>query len=202
MKTEITRTNKNNIVIKGNPIKELMDENFEDILCLIYNVPCDYHDSFKLIVKSFADHGTDPLSTKAFRYAASTRASFINALMSWLGVFSGDNHGGSLIKVVEAIEKGKYIGNTYYGLGHPIHDYDPRVIMILDTLDCSKDGVHFIMQMSHQLNLCVNLAGISAAAMYDMRIPKEIMPSVFIISRLPYLSQHYLEQLKEKPKTI
>lgn len=149
----------------------------------------------------FADHGECPLSTQAAISCANTRTSPINAIIAWLSVFSGDVHGGAILK--------RYDGeDTNAGLGHPIHkvNEDPRVEYLWKRLREAKlhneFHLHLLQIDSINHKKRINLAGMIGAICADAQIQREKVLLIPVISRIPYIFEHYSYHYCLKPKTI
>lgn len=191
------------ILIDGEPIEKLADKyNLSGIVLKSlepFNIK--YRPVIEKMLLLFADHGECPLSTQAAISCANTRTHPINAVIAWLSVLSGESHAGAILRRYDGTDPNA-------GLGHPIHkrNEDPRVVYLWKMLEQAElhNGFHLhalqLDSRNHQKK--INLAGMIGAICADARIQREKVMLIPIISRLPYIFEHFAYNYMLKPKTI
>jgi citrate synthase len=101
------------------------------------------------------------------------------------------------------------------GFGHRYHTIDPRatrLLQIAHELEVDQDYAHLLRAIEHALTqhdalrdrpLPVNIDGAIAAVCGDMGLPSEVADALLIISRVPGLAAHALEeQRRESPMRV
>lgn len=101
------------------------------------------------------------------------------------------------------------------GFGHRYHTTDPRAIRLLQIaheLETDHDYARFLRAIEHELSqhaalkdrsLPINIDGAIAAVCGDMGLPSEVADALLIISRVPGLAAHALEeQRREAPMRV
>ena len=101
------------------------------------------------------------------------------------------------------------------GFGHRYHTIDPRatrLLQIAHELEVDQDYAHLLRAIEHALTqhdalrdrpLPVNIDGAIAAICGDMGLPSEVADALLIISRVPGLAAHALEeQRRESPMRV
>lgn len=101
------------------------------------------------------------------------------------------------------------------GYGHRYHTIDPRatrLLQIAHELEVDQDYAHLLRAIEHALTqhdslkertLPINIDGAIAAICGDMGLPSEVADALLIISRVPGLAAHALEEQKrESPMRV
>jgi citrate synthase len=101
------------------------------------------------------------------------------------------------------------------GFGHRYHTIDPRatrLLQIAHELEVDQDYAHLLRAIEHGLTqhevlrdrpLPINIDGAIAAICGDMGLPSEVADALLIISRVPGLAAHALEeQRRESPMRV
>jgi citrate synthase len=101
------------------------------------------------------------------------------------------------------------------GFGHRYHTIDPRatrLLQIAHELEVDQDYAHLLRAIEHALTqhealrdrpLPTNIDGAIAAICGDMGLPSEVADALLIISRVPGLAAHALEeQRRESPMRV
>jgi len=101
------------------------------------------------------------------------------------------------------------------GFGHRFHTTDPRatrLLQIAHELEIDQDYARFLRAVEHALTqhkdlqgraLPINIDGAIAAVCGDMGLPSEVADALLIISRVPGLAAHALEeQRRESPMRV
>jgi citrate synthase len=182
------------------------------------------------ILVSFIDHGATPPSTLAARNTATTGAPLracVAAGVLGFGRFHGGDIESCMQFLdagLELVRRGmsyrdaassivqKYVdaGEQLPGFGHRFHTRDPRAARLFQmALELEVEGGHIQMIRAVELavnelpdgrRLPVNIDGAIAAVCGDIGIPPETANALFIISRVPGIAAHALEELhRERP---
>lgn len=181
------------------------------------------------ILISSVDHGVTPPSCLATRNAASTGAPINCALASGILAINKYHGGAiegcmnDLIHIKEESQKEKLplievtrkfckekidMRLKISGFGHRIHTDDPRtkkLFQLSKELGIAKEFVEIIgilkqsIEETSSKSLPINVDGALAAILLDMGFSPSIANGFFILSRIPGLLAHYLEELGEKP---
>ncbi len=176
------------------------------------------------------DHGVTAPSAQAVRLAASVRAPLECALASGMGTITRI-HGGAGLEAAElflqaargARASGKEptevledlmtdrvrAGNKIPGLGHRIHDVDPRVLSLwalseetgtaADCVHCSQVASEIFFRIAG-ISLPMNVDGVIGAVIADMGLPPELAEGVFLLGRMAGLAAHYFEEVSVFPE--
>jgi citrate synthase len=101
------------------------------------------------------------------------------------------------------------------GFGHRYHTTDPRAVRLLQIaheLETDHDYARLLRALEHELaqhealkdrSLPINIDGAIAAVCGDMGLPSEVADALLIISRVPGLAAHVLEeQRREAPMRV
>ena len=101
------------------------------------------------------------------------------------------------------------------GFGHRYHTIDPRatrLLQIAHELEVDQDYAHLLRAIEHAMtghealrerSLPINVDGAIAAICGDMGLPSEVADALLIISRVPGLAAHALEeQRRESPMRV
>lgn len=210
--TAITKASKNELIVDGTPIQDLMQAihdreiSLGTIFSRLTRMPNLDIPLFEAMLVAICDHGLCPPSTIAVRMAATGGATAQSAVAAGLCCL-GDYH-GVLEPAAKAIEV--YIGTPiesiylkpFPGLGHPIHGEDPRVTKLFEL---AKGGPHrqFILSLAKHKDLTINPAGAIASIWLDYHYPVELINGVFVLGRtFGMLAHYYEERTQEKPLRI
>ncbi len=99
-------------------------------------------------------------------------------------------------------------GQRVPGIGHRIHDNDPRtarLFALAQDADLDGDGVRLLAQIQKTLaqkgkSLPINVDGAIAALLVDLDFPPELANAFFFMARVPGLVAHvHEEQTRERP---
>lgn len=224
--TRITSIEPNKILLRGYRLDELMGKTSfaaAVYLALKGELPGPKVERMlDAILVSSIDHGVTPPSALAALNVASTGAGLTASLASGILAISR-LHGGAvedcmkmLVKAVsladltvrEAAELlvGEYVdsGRRLPGLGHRIHNKDPRTIRLLALAhDLGLEGDHLRMAIAIQdalprktgKTLPINVDGAIAAVLCDLGFTPEFGNCFFIIARVPGLISHIIEEM-------
>lgn len=231
--TAISEIRPNEVRLRGYRIDELMGQiSFSDgiYLALMGELPSPAINRLvEAILVSSIDHGATPPSALAARTAASTGAA-MNAAVA-CGILSINRfHGGAIedcmlmllaaldqgnddklstdLMAATIIEKYQQEKKRIPGLGHRVHNDDPRTTRLFDLaaeLALSGQAVDLLRSLQTTLAennklLPINVDGAIAALLVDLGIPPALANSFFFMARLPGLVAHvYEEQSREKP---
>lgn len=176
---------------------------------------------FDAILVSAVDHGASPPSTLAARTVASTGGS-LNASLA-AGILTINSlHGGAVencmrflgealsqageLNVEEAadavVQKCLDAKIRIPGFGHRMHTADPRVRVLREKAEKLGYCGRFVrMALAVELalkqkgkDLPLNVDGIMAALLCEMKYPPGLANAVFMLARLPGLIAHSLEE--------
>jgi len=232
-KTSITEIKPNEVRLRGYRIDELMGSiSFGEAvyLALKGELPsADVARMMEAILVSSIDHGASPPSALAARTVASTGAP-LNAAVA-AGILSINRHHGGAIedcmnilkiginrvnqsgepvdKIAAAlVAEHQDSGRRIAGLGHRIHNNDPRtakLFQLAQELGITGNGIQMIHAIQSSLKeagkaLPINVDGAIAAVLIDLDIPSQLANAMFFIARVPGLIlQAYEEQTRERP---
>jgi len=212
-KTSISKVSKDGLVLRGEKLIDLMEDNFSDVIffTLLGRKPSSVESKiFSAMLISVVDHGMGTTSSLTSRFVMSGGNSMNTAVGA--GVLAlGDYHGGAIEKamgqylgiedVVKFVKENKII----FGFGHKVYkNFDPRVKELLKL--CNKLGykskyINLVLDIEKEIKkVCLNVDGFIAAVLLEMGFNSELGKGVFIIGRVVGLvAQAYEEKLKEKP---
>ena len=238
--TAITSIAPNRILIRGDPLDELMGRaSFGDGIYLLLTGELPSPSIGRLVdamLVSFIDHGATPPSTLAVRNTATTGASIRGSVAAGVLGF-GRFHGGDALACRQLLDDGLTIARSGKsiaeaatelvdrlaaseeipppGFGHRYHSVDPRatrLLQIAHELEVDHEYAMLIRALEHALKahpalsdqpLPVNVDGAIAAICGDVGLPPEVADALLIISRVPGLAAHALEeQRRERPMRI
>jgi succinyl-CoA synthetase alpha subunit len=175
------------------------------------------------------DHGVTPPSAQATVVAASVRAPYEMALASGLGAIT-DVHGGAgqraaeffrsctdraksenipleeaaTAQVAAAVRSGRRIA----GLGHRIHNLDPRRDVLWRMADEARASgacvevsriVEDLFEECRGFRLPINVDGVIGAIAADLGLHAMAAKALFILGRVAGLSAHYFEEVTTQP---
>lgn len=225
-KTAITKIQANQILIRGYPVQELARKrSFGDTVFLLLTgeLPGGREGELvEAILVCCCDHGLLAPSTNAVRFVASCGVPLQAAVAAGVCAI-GDDHGGAIEPLARMLGRAaageldlkrhlaelKRGGRRMPGLGHPVHTADPRTIVLLKLADqWGLSGAH--VRLARELeaatefivgkHLPLNVDGVIAALMMDMKISPVYGKAFFIISRAAgYVAHACEQQLHEKP---
>lgn len=210
------------IVVRDKEIQWLIENNcsFAQVLHLVFTGHrCDPYVEKILngILVAFCDHGLNPPSTNAARFAASCGAPLNAAVVAGLSCM-GEFHAPieSCAKMLstalmesepaeDLVMRYRALRRRIPGYGHPIHHLDPRVGPLIAM---SEEGPHlklakeigFALEESCARRISLNAAGASAALLCDCGLPPEFANAFFIIGRTVGLVAHAVEESHDKHK--
>lgn len=219
--SQITATAVDEIKVRGVPIDDLIcGYSFPKTLHLMFTgqIADEYTERiYGAILTAFCDHGLNPPSTNATRFAASCGVQMTSAVVAGLSCI-GEFHApiescAAMLRraVTEKLSEDDIVRQyrdsrrRVPGFGHPIHETDPRVDALVSL---AQDGLHlqlakniaFCLQEALHRNIPLNAAGASAAILCDCGMPTEFMNAFFIIGRTVGLVAHAVEQAHDKKK--
>ncbi|GAA4720250.1 citryl-CoA lyase [Brevibacillus fulvus] len=235
--TAISDIKKNEIIIRGYPIEELIGTlSYGQMLYLLL---CGEVPSVKKarllesVLVAGADHGPRAPSIAAARMAATCGISFNSCVATGINVL-GDIHGGAAEKamqlfyqtklladadpsrdlaqvVAEQLDQMEKQGEKLPGLGHQLHDADPRISRLYALArplveEGEISGIYLQMaeQFRHQLELrkkrkmTMNVDGAAAAIQCELGIPAEAAKGIFALSRGMGIVAHAYEELQNR----
>jgi len=226
--TALTSVEPNSIVLRGYALDELMGRlPFGDAIYLLLTGDLPTPSLSRLVdamLVSFIDHGVTPPSTLAARHAATTGASVRNAVAAGVVAF-GKHYGSDALLCRQRLEEGLDLVSDQRlvqadeipppGFGHRTHPNDPRAIRLMQIaheLEADHIYTQFIRALEHALArhpaladhpLPVNVDGAVAAICGDLGLAPEVADTLLLISRIPGLAAHALEEQKrERPMRV
>jgi citrate synthase len=181
------------------------------------------------ILVSSVDHGVTPPSCVAARTVASCGTPLTSALAAGI-LSIGNFHGGAVEDCMQTLQRGiamqkdglspaqaaeaiakeaKEAKKRLSGLGHRLHTDDPRTRRLIEfarELGLAGQGVEQAEALvaaigkTSSKTLPLNVDGAIAALLVDLGFPPEAGNAFFIMSRVPGLVAHILEERRrEKP---
>jgi citrate synthase len=159
------------------------------------------------------------ISTFCARMAASTHADLYACIVSAVGAFQGPLHGGAnehvmemLLRVNEPNHVGAFLDEALtkkekiWGMGHLIYkEGDPRSPLmkkICEKLSHAKKEMKWFeisdeieRRLKNKKGLLPNVDFYAASVFHLLKIPKELFPAIFAMSRLAGWIAHSLEQM-------
>lgn len=217
----IAEFERDSLQIRGVPIGMLI-ENMTFVDSILFTLtghnpdPC-VSSMLNGVLVAWVDHGENPPSTQNVRNVASSRGSFAAACMAGIATF-----GGAHVPIEQAalflaemeirsedeesqadiMRKWKRIP----GLGHPVHDRDPRVGPLLKLAAHNLTDLRHLSALHRAERLLAkllpgedsppvaNLAGVTAAIWLDLGFAITCVGLLPIIGRAVGWSAHYAEQ--------
>ncbi len=206
-------------VIRGVPLKEVMDMDFADAIWLVLKGEKpgeDESELFNTILSSCIDHGVGNPSSVAARKVQSGGNEMNTSVAA--GVMAlGDRHGGAIQDAMEMLQDdrraeevvGSYLenGEKIPGIGHKIYsDEDPRAVKIVRKAEKLGIAGEAVQKMSdirdvfadRKADLVMNVDGAIAGVMTDMGWDYRLGKGLFIIARTPGLVAHVREEMDEE----
>ena len=225
------------IRVRGHDVPSLMRHaTFTDTIFLLHRgcLPNDRERRIlDAILTSSADHGPGAPSCATARLAASGNRQSLSAAIAAGVLAIGNEHGGAGELCMQLIADGltrvktrgisieaaaedvlgdaRREGRRLPGLGHRVHNVDPRVEVLFDLArqgDRDGDGVTFMRALHKAVSAAVkpmpiNIDGALAALLHDLGFPAQAGKLLFIISRVAGLTAEVAEEYaREKPMRI
>jgi citrate synthase len=169
-----------------------------------------------MIVVSSTDHSFLAPSIDATRFVASGGVPLQASVAA--GVISlGDHHGGAIEQCAKLLQESVSSGSTASqivtdfrsrkqrvpGFGHPMHDRDPRTLMLIaKAKEWKLAGSHLALveAISAELQLPANIDGVISGIISDLGIAWQYGRAFFIIPRVVGLAAHAVEEtMRERP---
>lgn len=167
------------------------------------------------------EHSLASPSVDAVRFVASSGVPLQTAVAAGVSAI-GEHHGGAIepcaILLKAAVEQDKQASEIFRdlkaarrrlpGYGHPVHQDDPRVKVLLELADeWQMSGVHTALARELEAesdtalgrHLQMNVDGAIAALMCDIGIDPVLGKAFFIVGRAPGYIAHAHEQMQERP---
>lgn len=174
------------------------------------------------ILIALVDHGSEALSAKAARVAASGGAEMHSAVAAGL-LAAGKHHGAQVLfdatrlyrravkegsKASEIVAQALKSGQRLPGYGHRVYETDPRALALIRKAE--KHGfadahVRLALEIEKELEkqkgkkLCLNVDGAIAAILPALGLPETVAPGIFLVARSVGLVMHVAEEQQEKP---
>lgn len=182
------------------------------------------------LVTACVDHGITPPSAQATLVLASTRANFEVAMSAGLQAITdvhggaGQKAAGFFLSVAkkakeenidldeatfELIRDTIKAGKRIEGLGHRIHTQDPRrdvLWQLAEEAGYAKECVAISKIVSdvfyrvRGMNLPINVDGVIAAIVADMKLDPKLAKAIFVFGRTAGLAAHYYEEISTQPQ--
>ena len=236
-RTAIAQSKDGHIRNRGYDVSALMTRaSFTDTIFLLHRsrLP-EPHERALLdaILVGVADHGSGAPSCAAARLAASGNRQSLSAAVAAGVLAIGDEHGGAGSACMEMIAAGlaraaresltieqvaertmveaRAEGRRLPGLGHRVHQVDPRTAVLFDLARSSGvagQGIAFMHALETIARgrvkpLPINIDGALAAVLHDLGFAPAFGKLVFIIGRVAGLTAEVAEEHeREKPMRI
>jgi len=225
-RTAISEVRPNRILIRGYDVQELARaRTFGDTVFLLLTGELPRRREGELmdaILVCCCDHSLLGPSTDAVRFVASCGVPLQTAVAAGVCAI-GDHHGGAiepLARLFAEAAAGKLDlrshmaelrreGRRMPGFGHPIHNPDPRTVVLFELADRKGlSGRHVRLALELEAateavlgrHLPLNVDGAIAALMGDLGIAPAYGKAFFIISRVAGFIAHAVEQqTNERP---
>ncbi len=182
------------------------------------------------LITACVDHGITPPSAQATLVLASTRANFEVAMSAGLQAITdvhggaGQKAAGFFLSVAkkaqeeninldeatfELIRDTIKAGKRIEGLGHRIHTQDPRrdvLWHLAEEAGYAKECVTISKMVSdvfyrvRGMNLPINVDGVIAAIVADMKLDPKLAKAIFVFGRTAGLTAHYYEEINTQPQ--
>ncbi|MFB4163185.1 citryl-CoA lyase [Alteribacillus sp. JSM 102045] len=232
--TEISQIKKNEVNIRGYKMEDLIGNlSYGQMLYLLLcgNILNKKKSKlFESVLVAGADHGPRAPSIAAGRMAATCGISFNSAVATGINLL-GDSHGGATEKGMkllydtwkEAQETGRDLHQVIDrkldemlekkeklpGIGHQLHDDDPRVHRLYDLAQPLVDekeisGIYldiaeqYRSQLAEKKNrqITMNIDGVAAAIQCELGLPAEAAKGIFALSRGMGIAAHAFEEIQ------
>ena len=235
--TAISEIKKNQVIIRGYPIEELIGTlSYSQMLYLLLCGEVLSEKKARLlesVLVAGADHGPRAPSIAAARMAATCGISFNSCVATGINVL-GDIHGGAAEKgmkllyetkaladadptrdvsevVAEQLEQWEKRGEKLPGIGHQLHDDDPRIRRLYQLAGALVEegeisGIYLRLaeEFRRQLEerkkrkMTMNVDGAAAAIQCELSIPAEAAKGIFALSRGMGIVAHAFEELQNR----
>ena len=229
-KTSITKIQPGKIHVKGYDITDIMENlSYAETVFLILKGELPSKAEAELmnaLLVASIDHGATPPSVLATRTVMSG-GNTLNASVAAGVLAIGDTHGGAIEQSAQIMQEWaakdgdvldiasdlidwlKDNKKRMPGFGHRIHEVDPRTPKIFEIADrhgyagrhlelCKAIQTMFLKRTGKKLP--INIDGATAAVISDMGFDWRLGKGFFIISRVPGLIAHAIEEkTREKP---
>lgn len=229
-KTAITDVASGKIRVRGYSITDMMEKlSYAEAVFLLVKGELPTKAEAELInaiLVSSVDHGPTPPSVLAARTVVSG-GNPMNAVIAAGVLAMGDIHGGAIEESARILQEWAVKGGNLEaiardliawldttktrmpGFGHYLHKDDPRAIKLFEIAERNGfKGKHMVLCQALEKalenrvgrRLPININGAVAAVISDMGLDWRLGKGLFIISRVPGLLAHALEELtREKP---
>lgn len=235
--TAISDIKKNQIIIRGYPIEELIGTlSYSQMLYLLLCGDILSEKKAKLlesVLVAGADHGPRAPSIAAARMSATCGISFNSCVATGINLL-GDVHGGAAEKamtlfyltetklaenqelklsavVAEQLDEVVKKKEKMAGIGHQLHDDDPRVRRLyqiaqslVDEGEISGRYLKIAEEFRRQLEerkkkkMTMNVDGVAAAIQCELAISAEAAKGIFALSRGMGIVAHAFEELQNR----
>lgn len=219
-KTSLSKVTKNNILIRGYRVSDLMEHcSFGDLIYLTFtgNLPTGKEGHMlETIVISSTDHFFLAPSVNSTRFVASGGVPLQASVAAGL-ISLGEHHGGAVEQCARMLQNASKAGHSAQsivadykhrklripGYGHPLHDRDPRALKLSKKArEWSLDGKHLELaeKIEKELKIPMNVDGAISSIISDLGIGWQYGKAFFLISRSVGLSAHHVEEItRERP---
>ncbi len=229
-KTAITKIEPGKIHVKGYNITDVMEKlTYAETVFLILKGELPSKAEAELmnaILVASIDHGATPPSVLATRTVLSGGNS-LNVAVAGGVLAIGDTHGGAIEQSAKIMQEWAAKGNAAAstaselvdwlkenkrrmpGFGHRLHKVDPRTAKLFEIADKhGYSGKHIELCKALEKSLAektgrqlpINVDGAIAAVISDMGFDWQLGKGFFIISRVPGLIAHAIEEkTRERP---
>ena len=228
--TNLSKLENNEIIIHNEKLLELAEtQHFhENIFYILTSKKPTKTESkiFSTILSILIDHGPETSSTLTTRISASTGNNIQTSVGAGI-LAMGKYHGLAIDKTIEQIEAIKEYNEkqiqewveqklknkeTIYGYGHKYYkEKDPRVETILNL--CKKEGyesknienlqiIEKTIESIKGKKIILNIDGLIAGILQEMKITGEKANSIFIIARISGLCTHAIDQKENGEKVL
>ncbi|MBU8595884.1 citrate synthase [Niallia circulans] len=224
--TEISDIRKNEIVIRGQRVEELIGEKTYSQMLVFLLCGKELTDRQARLLDSVlvagADHGPRAPSIAAARMAATCGVTFNSAVATGINML-GDIHGGAvegaMVLLYETAEAGDVAekidailakGEKLPGFGHQLHDQDPRVKRLYQLAEPlisegeisgkylkTLEACRQFLSKRKKRPITVNIDGVSAAIQCELALPYEAAKGIFALSRGMGIVAHAYEEVKK-----
>jgi succinyl-CoA synthetase alpha subunit len=182
------------------------------------------------LVTACVDHGITPPSAQATLVLASTRANFEVAMSAGLQAITdvhggaGQKAAGFFLSIAKKakeenidLDEATFVlirdtikaGKRIEGLGHRIHTQDPRrdvLWQLAEEAGYAKECVAIskmvgdVFYRVRGMNLPINVDGVIAAIVADMKLDPKLAKAIFVFGRTAGLAAHYYEEISTQPQ--
>ncbi|MDO8564249.1 MAG: citryl-CoA lyase [Nanoarchaeota archaeon] len=218
-KTEIAKSSKEETLIRGYNILEMIDKlTFTEAIYLVLKGVLPTKKETRMLDSIFVssiEHGINPPSTMVARIIASCGTDFNDSLAAGL-LAIGKNHGGAVEQSArilqedinkpssEIVREARVQKKKISGYGHRIYAIDPRaqkILSIAKELGFYGKYVKKALEIEAELEkqtgkkIYLNIDGAVATVISEMGFDWRVAQAFFIIPRIVGLSAHVHEEL-------